>query len=193
MSLESIILQLSYLGVFLLMIANGMTYNPSSQVLYIIAGYFVYTGNLNFWLLLIAGTLGNTAGNIAIYEIARRRGAYYIIKKFRIFRKKELRKVQAAFSRKGALFLFIAKFISPLKVLACIAAGLGKMNRILYNIITVVTSFIWACIFIAIGYFFGKGANIFKAYIPIMIIMAAAVLYLFYRYMNSKEIIKEID
>lgn len=170
-----------------------MSYYPPSQILYIIAGYFVSTGFFSFWFLVIAGTLGNIVGNVLIYEIARSRGISYIIRKFKIFPVKELKKVNIAFKRKGPWFLFLAKFISPLKVIACIAAGLGKMNRLIYFIITVVTCFIWACIFISIGYFFGKGAGLFKAYIPIVYIVAFIAMYFFFRYINSKEVIKELE
>jgi len=192
MSLESIIINLSYFGVFLLMISNGIASHPSSQILYIIAGYFVSTGYLNLWLLLIAGTLGNTVGNIILYEVARSKGADYIIKKFKIIPKKQLKKVQATFKKRGAWFLFIGKLLPVIKVIVPIPAGLAKMNRLLYVTIILISSFIWASIFVTIGILFGKSTTVFKAYVPILVVIALIVVWYFYKYMNSEEVLKEI-
>jgi len=191
MSLESIILQLSYFGVFLLMIANGIATLPSSQLLYIIAGYFVSTGFFNLWVLLFVGALGNTIGNIILYEIVRSKGLKYITK-FKIFPKREIMKVQVAFKKRGVWFVFIGKLIPALKVLVPIPAGLAKMNRIAYITIIFISSFIWASIFIAIGFFFGKSTTVFKAYLPILFVIALIVIWMFYKYMNSEEVRKEI-
>ena len=45
-AIESTISLAGYFGIFVLMIANGAVSFPSSQVLYIIAGYFIAQGNL---------------------------------------------------------------------------------------------------------------------------------------------------
>ena len=57
---------------------------------------------------VIFGTLGNTVGNIILYELARQKGLQYITK-FKIFPVREIRKVEVAFRRRGAWFLFIGK------------------------------------------------------------------------------------
>ena len=66
------------------------------------------------------------------------------------------------------------------------------MNRILFLIIVYITSFIWAFAFTMIGYYFGKNFNNFAIYGLIMIVIFVSVSYLFYRYINSDEILKEI-
>jgi membrane protein DedA with SNARE-associated domain len=192
MTIESIIINLSYLGIFLLMISNGFIANPSSQVLYIIAGYFAFTGKLSFALIILFGAIGNTIGNFILYELARRKGLHYL-KKFKIFPEKEIRKVQIAFKKRGAWFLFIGKLIPALKIFVPIPAGLAKMNRIKYGIIIFISSAIWASIFTGIGYIFGKSTDVFRVYSVILIIIAAIVIFIFYRYMNSAEVIKEIE
>ena len=76
--LESIIVSLGYLGIFLLMIANGFISFPSSQILYIIVGYFISIGTLALVAASLVGALGNTIGNIILYEFSRRKGISYI-------------------------------------------------------------------------------------------------------------------
>ena len=81
-SVENVIVTLGYIGIFGLMISNGVITLPSSQILYIITGYFIFTGELNFALASLMGALGNTIGNIILYELARKKGLEYHINNF---------------------------------------------------------------------------------------------------------------
>lgn len=192
MDTETIIISFSYFGIFALMISNGFIGFPSSQILYIIAGYFVFAGDLNLPMVIITGALGNTIGNIILYEVARRKGLHYITK-FKIFREREIKKIQVVFQKKGAWFLAVGKLIPALKVFIPIPAGLSKMNRALYVPIIFVTSIIWSFPFLGIGYYFGKSSNVFGKYAVIMAIIAFVVAAVFYRFMNSEEVIQEIE
>jgi membrane protein DedA with SNARE-associated domain len=174
------------------MISNGFISFPSSQILYIIAGYFIFTGALNLPLVIIAGALGNTVGNIILYEVARRKGLHYLTK-FQIFREREIKKVQAVFQKKGVWFLAVGKLVPALKVFVPIPAGLSKMNRSLYIPIILITSTIWTFPFLGIGYYFGKSSNVFGKYAVVMAIIAFIVGAVFYRFMNSEEVISEIE
>lgn len=191
-TIESIILFSGYAGIFFLMIANGVISFPSSQILYIIAGYFVFTGHLNLFLVVVAGALGNTIGNIILYELARSKGLSYLLR-WKIFPERELRKVQVAFNKKGVWFLFVGKLIPALKVFIPIPAGIARMNRPLYAAIILVSSSIWPFAFLAIGYYFGKSAHVFGAYAVVLAFIALIVATVFYKFMNSEEVISEIE
>jgi len=191
-TIESIILFSGYAGIFFLMIANGVVSFPSSQILYIIAGYFVFTGHLNLFFVVITGAIGNTIGNIILYELARSKGLEYLLR-WKIFPERELKKVQVAFNKKGAWFLFVGKLIPALKVFIPIPAGIARMNRYLYAGIILVSSSIWPFAFLAIGYYFGKSAHVFGAYAVVLAFIALIVATVFYRFMNSEEVISEIE
>jgi len=103
MDVESVILASSYLGIFGLMAVNGFASIPSSQILYIIVGYFVSTGYLAFLPAVFLGALGNTIGNVAIYELTRRYGIE-ALKNFHIYREREVKKMELVFERKGCGF-----------------------------------------------------------------------------------------
>ena len=191
-SIETIITTLSYGGIFLLMITNGASSIPSSQVLYIITGYFVAQGNLSFTLAVLVGALGNTVGTAILYELVRKHGRAFI-ERIKIFPMRELAKIEVAFKKKGAWFVFIGKLLPAIKVYIPIPAGLGKMHRGLFSSLMFVASTIWATGFISIGYFFGKSSDFFGRYALILIVVSAIVLFLFYRYINSKEVIDAIE
>jgi len=200
LSVEQIIVALGYAGIFLMMVSNGIISFPSSQILYIVTGFFIFTGDLNLALVIIVGALGNTVGNIGLYEIARRKGEKYVekfvVKFYRVPEKtfrKGLDKVRVAFQKRGAFFLFVGKLIPALKVFVPIPAGIAKMNRGLYAGIILITSAIWAVPFISIGYFFGKSSDVFGKYALILILIALIVSGIFYKYINSEEVISEIE
>mgnify|MGYP000034144965 CR=1 FL=1 len=191
-SVEQIILVLGYVGIFLMMISNGLLSFPSSQILYIIAGYFIFTGDLNLVLVSLVGALGNTIGNIGLYEIARSKGLKYITK-WQLFPPQIVRKVQVGFEKRGAWFVFVGKLIPALKVFVPIPAGIAKMNRVLYATIIFISSAIWTIPFISIGFFFGKSSDVFGKYAIVLIFVALIVAGLFYKYINSEEVVSEIE
>ncbi len=186
------IVTLGYLGIFLMMITNGITSFPSSQVLYIIAGYFIFTGDLFLPAVIITGTIGNTIGCIILYELTRRKGLKYI-SKFKLFPEKEVKKITVALRKKGVWFLFIGKLLPAIKVFVPIAAGVGKTRRDVYAILMLVSSALWTIPFISIGFFFGKSSDVFGTYAIILAIVALIVGGLFYKYINSKEVLDEIE
>jgi len=191
-SIETILISLGYFGIFSLMIANGAVSFPSSQVLYIIAGYFIAQGNLTLFLVALAGAFGNTIGNIILYELARKHGRSFVAR-MKLFPERELAKVEHAFKKKGAWFIFIGKLLPAIKVFVPIVAGLGNFSRVLFAPFMFIASFIWALGFISIGYFFGKSSDLFGHYAIILVIIATVVLLLFYHYINSEEVVREIE
>ena len=190
-TIETIITIAGYFGIFALMIANGALSFPSSQVLYVIVGYFIAQEKLLLLPVLFAGALGNTIGNIVLYELARKYGRSFIIK-MKLFPSQELEKIEIAFQKKGAWFIFVGKLLPAIKVFIPIPAGLGKMHRGFFALLMFVASSIWALGFTALGYFFGGTFKIFGPYALIPIIIAIIVVTLFYRYLNSNEILSEI-
>ncbi|MCI0565998.1 DedA family protein [bacterium] len=190
-NIENIIIASGYIGIFALMIANGLLSFPSSQALYIIAGYFVFTEDLSLALVSLFGALGNTVGNIALYEIVRAKGLSYITK-FQIFPLEAVKRTQAVFQKRGAWFVFFGKLIPALKVFVPIPAGIARMNRLLYGVVIFVSSVLWSLLFIAIGFYFGKSADVFGKYALILFVVAFVVVFAFYRSMNSQNITDEI-
>ncbi len=198
MSLEQIIITLGYLGILLLMTTNGIFALPSSQLIYILAGYFAYNGNFSVTFVIIIGALGHSIGNYILYEISRKKGMKYSLKFIKyMFQfqnpEREIKKFQIAFSKKSKTWLFIGKLANPSKIFIPIPAGIAKMNRFTYIIITYITSAIWASIFTLIGYYFGKSFENF-GFIGIgLLITFLIVMTFFYKMMNSNEILKQLE
>ena len=112
MDIETTIIALGYLGIFLMMIANGTISFPSSQILYIICGFFIENGSLSLALVVFFGALGNTIGCIILYEVVRFKGLHYI-SKWKLFPKKEIKKITVALNKKGSGFFSSANSFPP--------------------------------------------------------------------------------
>lgn len=191
-NIEMIIAGLSYFGIFIMMITNGAASFPSSQVLYIIVGYFIARGDLALLPAVIAGAAGNMLGNLILYEISRRKGIEYITR-FKLFPPEIVRRTEAAFRKRGAWFVFVGKLLPAIKVFVPIPAGLGKMHRGLFMGIMFVATSIWVLPFTAVGYFFGKSRDVFGAYALVLLAIAGVVVFLFYRYLKSAEVERELE
>lgn len=191
-AIETIITGVSYLGIFLMMITNGAVSLPSSQLLFIVVGYFIGQGSLALIPAVIAGAAGNMIGNMILYEIARRKGVEYITR-FKLFPPEIIRRTEAAFRKRGAWFVFVGKLLPALKVFVPIPAGVGKMHRGLFAFIMFVATSIWVLPFIAVGYFFGKSRDVFGAYALILLVIAIIVVAVFFRYLKSEEVERELE
>jgi len=198
MNLEYIILTLSYFGIFILMTSNGIISFPSSQLIYIIAGYFAFKGDLNFTYILVIGAFAQSLGNYILYEISRQKGLKYSLKfiKF-LFQlsdpEKEIKKFQVVFNKRQKFWLFLGKLINPIKIFISIPAGIIKMNRIIFITIVYISSLIWALIFTSIGFFFGKSYTNFGYIGAVILVIAVIILSYFYKQMNKKEVLDEIN
>ena len=191
MDIETIILGFSYLGVFGLMISNGLFSFPSSQILYILVGYLISTNYLGLIPASIAGALGNTIGNVLLYEGVRARGVLYAVK-LGMFREKDIKRVEIVFRKKGLWFLFVGKLLPAIKVFIPIPAGLARVHRGKFAALMFASSWIWSLGFISIGYFFGKSTQVWKSYGVILALVAFVILFIFYRMLNSKEVTEEL-
>lgn len=190
-SIEQIIIALGYVGIFGLMITNGIFSFPSSQILYIVSGYFIFTGSLNLFLVTLIGALGNTIGNTILFYLTREKGLAYVTK-LTLLPETEIEKVQIAFEKRGAWFLFIGKLLPAVKVFMPIVAGIGKMKYRIFVPIVLISSYIWSLAFVAIGFYFGKSTNFFGKYALVLGVFAIVLVVVFYRYMNSSSILKEL-
>jgi membrane protein DedA with SNARE-associated domain len=183
MDLHSLILSFSYVAIFLLMIANGAVNLPSSQFLYIICGYFISTGSLLFIPTIIAGTLGNTIGNIITFILIKKYDRP-LAQKLLMVDEATFTKIHGAlhntFSRKGMWWIFLGKLTPSVKAFVPIVAGLANTKTKLTSFIFLIASLLWSVGITSIGYFFGEHIT-FKSFTIVSILVGGTILYIVYR------------
>ncbi|MEM0112959.1 MAG: DedA family protein, partial [Fervidicoccaceae archaeon] len=64
-----LILRIGYIGIFILMTLESALIPIPSEVVMTFSGFLVWRGQLNFVLVILAGTLGNLLGAFILYKI----------------------------------------------------------------------------------------------------------------------------
>lgn len=183
--LHQIIISLSYLGIFILMTINGAFNFPSSQILYLIVGYFVAIGNIELVPAVISGSLGNALGNMFIYELVYKYGKP-VATKFLYVKEHTIDKFHKEFEGKGLWFLYLGKLTPSIKVFIPAVAGLSKIKRSHAIYLFTITSAIWATIIIYIGYFFGEQITLENYTITISIVGIVILILAYIKFQKIK-------
>jgi membrane protein DedA with SNARE-associated domain len=160
----------TYISVFVLMLSNGITSFPSSQFLYIFTGYLSSYGTISSVLIIVLGACGNAIGNIIQYELVRSKGVAFATRYFSV-KEHSFEKLNTFVTKHGVWYLLLGKLIPGLKVAVPLVAGLTKISRIIIYTILIISSLIWAIIFVHIGLFFGTHSSITKWYTAIAILI----------------------
>lgn len=160
------------------MIANGIISFPSSQILYIIAGFFVATGKLDFTTTILVGALGNTIGNFILYKVTVTYGEQ-AAQKLLPLDARAFHAIKKTFTHHGIWWLALAKLTPSLKVIMPILAGIAKTPQTKLIPILLGTSIIWATIFIELGKSFGEKFSFgsYTVVIGVIGIIVAVILY----------------
>lgn len=174
--------QLSYLGILL---ALTIEFVPAEIVLPL-AGYWVYQGDMNLWLVVLAGTVGGTFGPLTLYALGRFGGRPFLIKygKYMFIREKQLAKADEFFQKHGASVAFTARFLPGVRTLISIPCGLAKMNVWIFSIYTFIAMFPITFIYVYLGYKMGprwkEVGHLANEYLLPIGILALIVFLIFY-------------
>ncbi|MFC3883369.1 DedA family protein [Bacillus songklensis] len=144
---------LSYLGI---VIALTFEFVPAELVLPL-AGYWVYEGDMNLWLVVLAGTVGGTFGPLTLYFLGRWGGRPFLEKygKYFFIKEKQLEAADRFFQRHGAIVAFTARFLPGLRTIISIPCGMSKMNVWTFSIYTFMAMFPITFLYVYLGYKLG--------------------------------------
>jgi membrane protein DedA with SNARE-associated domain len=176
--MEAYLLEFSYLAIFLLLGINGAVNFPSSQVIYLVAGYLVSIGKLDPIYVIVSGSLGNTLGNMITYLLISKYGKE-ILTRFKVFQSESVDAFHGKVQKHGLHLLFIGKLIPSVKVVVPAVAGLARIKKTTAFAIFGITSIMWSCSFVALGYFFGKTISL-TTYGVVMVVIGIAFAAYFY-------------
>jgi membrane protein DedA with SNARE-associated domain len=183
----------AYVTVFLLMVANGATNFPSSQLLYLFAGFLTTKGALSIYLLAFFGGLGNAIGNILLYELVRLKGVN-ILKNFFSLEPSKEKHIKDLLEKSGAVYIFLGKLIPGVKVFIPVVAGLTNIKRSLVYSTLAASSILWAIIFLHIGAFFGTNTELTKWYgVSAILILFALYFFTYKKYPHLFSVSREVN
>ncbi|MFA5505720.1 MAG: DedA family protein [Vulcanimicrobiota bacterium] len=161
-TITSIIGKGSYLGVFLLMLLENVFPPIPSELIMPLAGYVATTGELSFWGVILAGTVGSLAGQAALYYAGRAVGeerlkewadnhGYWVATS-----SGELERAQSWFKKHGNSAVFFGRLVPGVRSLISIPAGLTKMPVGQFLLYTLAGTFLWTAALTYLGRVLGQ-------------------------------------
>ena len=157
-TVSQVLSDLGLLGLVALMFVENVFPPIPSEVVLPLAGFFVARGELSFVGVLFAATLGSVLGSILLYEVARYGGRPFVLRYGSLLRvgPEELDRADAWFVRRGPIVVLVGRCIPGVRSLVSLPAGMLKMSRVAYILLTLVGSLIWNTALIGIGWILGE-------------------------------------
>ncbi|MGX7895241.1 DedA family protein [Tsuneonella sp. HG222] len=177
-----------YIGIFLLMALENIVPPIPSEVIMGIGGILVARGSMDFWWLLLAGTVGSTAGNYAWFWVGDRWGykrlAPFVARHGRWLTLdwEDIERASRFFRRHGQWVVFALRFSPFLRTIISLPAGLAHMNVWKFLIFTFVGAAIWNAILIEGGRRLAPLIDQYEGWASWIVLGFVAILALFYAY-----------
>lgn len=173
-----IIAALGYWGVGIGMAIESANIPLPSEVILPFGGYLVYTGRLDFWATVMAGTVGGTIGSIGSYYLGVRGGRPFLQKygPYIGITQRKLAIAERWFTRYGEATIFFTRLMPIIRTFISLPAGIAKMNFKRFVIYTFMGSLPWSILLVYAGYALGQNWRSLKPWFHRADILVAGLL-----------------
>jgi membrane protein DedA with SNARE-associated domain len=189
MNLLTSLLNIGYVGLFVLMALESASLPIPSEVVLPFAGYLVFLGKMNLVLAILDSALALLVGALIDYYLALWLGRpviYRLLGRMGVS-STHLDNGERWVDSKGAWSVFIARFIPGIRSIISIPAGLLRMKVKIFVILTSVGSLIWSAVLIYAGYSAGPlwqrsldSLSVFAGQAALVVVAGLSVLYVVY-------------
>jgi membrane protein DedA with SNARE-associated domain len=166
-TLVSYIGDMGYWGIFLLMFLESTFFPFPSEIVMIPAGYLAFKGELNLYMVILAGIVGSVAGALFNYYLAMHFGRKFILRygKYVFIKEETLDRLEAFFTKHGELSTFNGRLIPGIRQLISLPAGLARMNMAKFAFYSGFGAGIWVIVLVALGYLLGSNEALISEYL----------------------------
>jgi membrane protein DedA with SNARE-associated domain len=186
--------QTGYLGVFLLMVAESATLPVPSEVVLPLAGYLVYTRQLEFWSTVAVASVGSLVGTMVDFGIGYYLGRPAVLRYGRIvrFSERRLETTEKWFASHGKSVVLLARFVPLLRTLIAFPAGIVRMDVKRFLAYSAVGIVVWDIALVYLGVLAGQNstaiANTLQAYfLPLGVAAVVIAGILVYRELRTPQ------
>jgi undecaprenyl-diphosphatase len=147
-----------YLAVLLLVGLESLGIPLPGETALLTASAYAAAGHLSIVGVIAAAAVGAVLGDAGAYWIGRTGGLALVRRYGRLFRVDDakLEHAQAFFKRHGGKTVFLGRFVSLLRMLAALLAGVTRMPYGRFSVFNVTGGICWALLFGSLGYGFGR-------------------------------------
>ena len=162
----SVISTMGYGGIILLMAIESACIPLPSEIIMPFAGFLVFKGEMNLWLVALAGAIGCVIGSIPAYYVGMFGGRPLAEKygKYILLSKRDLDYADHLFEKHGEIIIFVARMLPAIRTFIAFPAGVVRMNMPKFIFYTFVGSFIWCALLAYAGMKFGENWVSLKVY-----------------------------
>ncbi len=181
---EIIIIKMGLLGVFFLMLLEGMLLPVPSEVVMTFSGYLAFYGLLDpfgsyfsVMLLLLAGSIGDLIGAWIAYWIGKYGGDPFILRygKYFFLKSDTIDRTKIWFNRYGDISVFTTRFLPVLRTFISIPAGIATMDFKKFSLYTLTGDIMYNIVLIYLGILFGSNWKVLLKYFTELSYVGAAV------------------
>ena len=183
------ILDMGYMGIFLLMMIESSFIPFPSELVLIPAGYLAQQGEMNIIAIFLAALFGSLAGAFINYFGALLIGRQLLMRfgKYIFISNSSMDKMEDFFQKHGPISTFTGRLIPGIRQLISIPAGLSKMPLLPFSLYTALGAGIWSMILIMLGYILGKNQELITTYLhQITLAVLGTLVLLVFVYIRRK-------
>lgn len=150
--------QAGYTGIFVLMLLEAAALPVPSELILPFAGYLVYRGYLNFWLVVLWSTLAALIGSFIDYYLGMRVGGAFFSGKSRLpfIDATHLHRIGLWFNRYGPLAVTFLRLVPAARVLISFPAGVYRMGKWKFATCTLAGCLPWNITLVYLGWYLGS-------------------------------------
>jgi membrane protein DedA with SNARE-associated domain len=169
-AMVSFIGAVGYVGIFVLMALESACIPLPSEITMPFSGFLASQGNLDFWLVVLAGGLGNLVGSLAAYWVGvgledhvlragiRKHGKWVLMSE------RDYDLAERWFREHGELVVFVSRLLPIVRTFISLPAGVAQMNVLRFSVYTLTGSLLWSALLTYIGLKLGENWHTISTY-----------------------------
>jgi len=191
----SIMEQLGYFGIALLMFLDNVFPPIPSEVIMPSAGFAASKGQLLLSGVIIAGSIGSLVAAALLYWVGRKIPNQNIFNwvdrygKYLFIKSEDVKKALDWFEKYGHRVVFFGRMVPAVRSLISIPAGMSHMPFWKFMLYSSVGTIIWTTFLACVGYYFGNNIELMQqifSRVGYVIITIVLILVAYFFYKKSK-------
>ena len=189
----SAISHLGYLGIFLLMALESAYIPIPSEIIMPFSGFLVSSGEMNFWLVVAVGSVGNLAGSFLAWWVGWRGGRPLVEKygKYILLSQNDLESSDRFFKRYGEGTVFFSRLLPVVRTFISLPAGIAKMDNKKFLLYTLAGCIPFTALLTYAGLVLKDNWNALQPYfhkfdLIIALLIILAIIWFIFRHLRKK-------
>ncbi|HLR31835.1 MAG TPA: DedA family protein [Fodinibius sp.] len=183
---KNIIQTIGYPGIALLMIIENVFPPIPSEIIMPFAGFVSGQGELNYWGVVAAGTLGSVLGTLPFYYIGYKIGQKKLeqwVEKhgyWLMLTSKDIKRAQSWFDKHDAMAVLWGRIVPGIRTLISVPAGMKRMNFGVFILLSTLGTSVWTGILAYLGRLLGQNYDRVEHYLgPVSYVVIGGLVILY--------------